>query len=313
MPEPRILADGLKMPEGPLALPDGSLLVGEMEGEQITRIDVSDGRKTVIAKVKGAPNGMALGPDGRVYVCNNGGSAWTDYNEWRFPHGVKPDWDGGSLQVLDLDTGEVETLFRDVDGRRLSAPNDLVFDASGGLWFTDFGKERGDRRDIGHLCYLSADGTTIRDVLTLMGPNGIGLSPDGDRLYVAHTDAGMVQWWPVVGPGEIEVDPRAMPPGGGNVVFRCSGADGLDSLAVDAEGAVHVATLFSGAFTIIPADGGTPQVVPVPDPLPTNVCFAGPGLQTAYATLAATGRVATWDWPVGGTPLNFGVAPAAAT
>ena len=69
------IASDLVFPEGPVMLPDGGLIVVEIGKACVTRIDRS-GRKTVIAKPGGGPNGAAFGPDGHLYICNNGGFAW---------------------------------------------------------------------------------------------------------------------------------------------------------------------------------------------------------------------------------------------
>ena len=71
-PTPKVLASGLRFPEGPVAMPDGSVLVVEIFGPTLSRI-APDGTRTVVAEVPGGPNGAALGPDGAVYICNNGG------------------------------------------------------------------------------------------------------------------------------------------------------------------------------------------------------------------------------------------------
>jgi len=68
----RILAEGLKFPEGPVAMPDGAIVLVEIERETISRV-AADGTVDVLAQVGGGPNGLALGPDGALYVCNNGG------------------------------------------------------------------------------------------------------------------------------------------------------------------------------------------------------------------------------------------------
>ena len=69
----RPVADGLVFPEGPVVLADGSVLVVEVLGGRLTRID-SDGTKTVVAQTGGGPNGAAIGPDGRCWITNNGGA-----------------------------------------------------------------------------------------------------------------------------------------------------------------------------------------------------------------------------------------------
>ena len=69
------IASGLAFPEGPVMLPDGAMLVVEIAKGCVTRIDPG-GRKTIVAKPGGGPNGAAFGPDGHLYICNSGGFAW---------------------------------------------------------------------------------------------------------------------------------------------------------------------------------------------------------------------------------------------
>src|SRR5688572_1176731 len=72
MPELREIATDLLFPEGPIAMPDGSVLVVEIARRCLTRV-LPDGRKEIVATPGGGPNGAALGPDGKCYICNNGG------------------------------------------------------------------------------------------------------------------------------------------------------------------------------------------------------------------------------------------------
>src|SRR5512139_2103674 len=138
MAELREIAHGLRFPEGPVALPDGSVLVVEVRGGALSRVS-PDGAVSVVAHTGGGPNGAAIGPDGCVYLCNTGGFAWQELGGLSRPHGVCPEYAGGSIQRVDLATGRVETVYTACDGRPLRAPNDLVFDAAGGFWFTDHG------------------------------------------------------------------------------------------------------------------------------------------------------------------------------
>ena len=71
----RVIASDLDFPEGPVVLPDGSVLLVEIRAQQLTRV-WPDGRKQIVAKIPGGPNGAAIGPDGQCYVCNNGGFGW---------------------------------------------------------------------------------------------------------------------------------------------------------------------------------------------------------------------------------------------
>jgi len=71
MNELKVIAEGLRFPEGPIAMADGSVLLVEIARGTLSR--VRDGRVEVVADLGGGPNGAAIGPDGACYVCNNGG------------------------------------------------------------------------------------------------------------------------------------------------------------------------------------------------------------------------------------------------
>ena len=151
-----LVADGLKFPEGPIAMADGSVMLTEIEGGTLTRVG-ADGAKTIVAECGGGPNGAAIGPDGAVYVTNNGGAfVWIKQNGLTFPGATPPSHIGGSIQRVDVATGKVETVFDACDGRRLIGPNDLVFDRQGGFWFTDHGCGTDEGRKFGALYYASA-------------------------------------------------------------------------------------------------------------------------------------------------------------
>src|SRR3954452_23176889 len=72
MSEIRVIATGLRFPEGPVAMKDGSIVLVEIERQTLTRVH-PDGRTEIVATTGGGPNGLAIGPDGAFYVCNNGG------------------------------------------------------------------------------------------------------------------------------------------------------------------------------------------------------------------------------------------------
>ncbi len=162
----------------------------------MTRI-TSDGRKTIVAETGGGPNGAAFGPDGRLYVCNNGGIEFIERNGQLLPLPAKDDdRRTGWIDAVDPATGKVETLYRECDGQPPKAPNDIVFDTSGGFWFTDHGKLRHSSRDRGAVCYASANSASIgRAIAPMDSPNGIGLSPESyDRIWVTESERGGVSW-----------------------------------------------------------------------------------------------------------------------
>lgn len=308
--EIEIVADDLGFPEGPVARADGSVVIGEIRRGLVTRV-TAGGDKELVADVGGGPNGLAVGPDGALYVCNDGGFAWTDVGDFAIP--VKPggvtepdDYTTGSIQRIDPATGEVTVLYTDCDGQRLSGPNDCVFDADGGMWFTDFGKVRERSVDRGGVYYCEPDGSSIRQVVYgIIQPNGLGLSPDGSRLYVVTTAGGHLYAWDITGPGEV----RAGNPfgHGGQLLGRGAPGCDFDSLAVEAGGSIAVATLgHAPGITVFSPDGDIVEHLPMPDPITTNIVFGGPDMTTAWVTLSATGKLAKLDWPRPGLALNFG-------
>ena len=299
----REIASGLEFPEGPVALSDGSVLVVEIKRGTLTRV-AADGKTTVVARCGGGPNGAAMGPDGKVYVCNNGGFEWHSLGGLTIPGNQAADYGGGRIQRVDLGTGKVEDLYTACDGHPLRGPNDLVFDGAGGFWFTDHGKLRERDRDRTGVFYARADGSRIREVIfPLDAPNGIGLSPDGQRLYVAETWTGRVWSWELTGPGELYAGP-GFGPGGGTLLVGLPGYQLFDSLAVDGDGNVCVATLVTGAITVVAPSGEVLDQVTTGDPLTTNVCFGGKDLRTAYITCSGTGRLVATDWPRPGLRLH---------
>ena len=298
----REIASGLQFPEGPVALADGSVLLVEIKRGTLSRV-APDGAVSVVAETGGGPNGAAVGPDGAIYLCNNGGFSWHDIGGLTFPGDQPDDYVGGSIQRVDLVTGRVETLYAACDGHPLRGPNDLVFDAAGGFWFTDHGKTRARERDRGGLYYARPDGSLIREaVFPLDSPNGVGLSPDGARLYVAETFTGRVWQWDVVAPGELAAG-MPLAPGGAALLCGLPGFQLLDSLAVEENGNVCVATLVNGGITVVAPSGEIVEHVGTGDPLTTNIAFGGADRRTAYVTCSGTGRLVVIDWPRPGLRL----------
>ena len=302
MPDFTEIAAGLRFPEGPIAMDDGSVVVVEMFGPRITRV-APDGTTTTVAEVPGGPNGAAIGPDGALYLCNNGGCFTpVEMAGLLLPGPFDPDrYIGGRVQRVDLSTGAVTDLYSECDGNLLRAPNDLVFDAHGGFWFTDHGIRHGRSKDRTGIYYARVDGSAISElVFPVDSPNGIGLSPDGGTVYWAETHDGRVYQRTISAPGELV---PALPLDPSVCLAGLPGMQLLDSLAVDSDGNVCVATLINGGITVIAPDGSVLEHVPTGDPLTTNICFGGPDLSTAFITASGTGRLLSMQWPRPGLAL----------
>ena len=204
-----ILASGLGFTEGPALTGEGIVLVVDIDGGRVLRI--RDKSVDVVATPGGGPNGLALETPSTAIVANNGGFLWSEVDGGvripidRVTHtNEPPGFSGGWIERINLESGEVKVLHRECAGRPLRGPNDLVFDEIGGLWFTDHGKGRHASVDRGGLYYVPPDGTAVREMaFPLLGPNGVGLSPDGARVYVSETHTGRLWAWDLEGPGEV--------------------------------------------------------------------------------------------------------------
>ena len=300
------VTSGLEFPEGPVALTDGSLLVVEIKAGRLTQIAPS-GEKTVIAQTGGGPNGAAIGPDGRCYVCNNGGFEWHEAGGLTLPGGRPDNYSGGRIEAVDLATGEVEVLYTECDGAPLLGPNDLVFDEAGGFYFTDTGKHDALHKEHGALYYALADGSSIRRLAAPFDqPNGCALSADGKKLYLAETVTARLWAFDVDGPGEISAQETPFAPGGARFVYGSPRYEFFDSMAMEQNGNCCVATLLSGGISVIEPGGTLSRFVPGPgDPGITNLCFSPSDPTVAYITASATGRVYKGQWPAAGLIPHF--------
>ena len=293
----RILAHGFEFPKGPsrwttavsfsersrLASSPGSILSGSTER---------------IVRTGGGPNGLAVGPDGAVYVCNNGDEAGG--------------YSGGRIERVDLTTGVVDVLYEAYEGQRLSARNDIVFDKHGGFYFTEYGTVRSTGQDRGAIFYAKADGSSISKLRDshwqrpgIAAPNGIGLSADGEHLYFVETFTARLFSLRLAAPGVVDEEQSL----DDSFVYGSSALEWFDGLAVDVAGNVCVATLRSGTITVCPPTGEAAHQVSVPadlwDPLATNLCFGGPDRSTLFLTLSRTGTLLTAPWPRPGIPLAY--------
>lgn len=292
----RELAAGLRFPEGPVSLSDGSVLVVELAAGRLSRVR-PDGTIEIVAETGGAPNGAAMGPDGRCYLCNNGGFSWRERDGRLFPITTASDYAGGWIEAVDLDTGAVEVLYRASAAGPLKGPNDLVFDSCGGFWFTDHGHTHRETRDRGAILYATPDGSHIeRVVFPMESPNGIGLSPDGKILYVAETMTARLWAFDVIAPGKLDTRHRNFLGGIGRLVVGLGGFQLCDSLAVDSGGVIWLATIPNGVTAVSP-DGRVLAQYPMPEPIVTNVCFDVRNPRKLYVTLSSTGRLVEMKLP----------------
>ena len=296
-----IIAEGLAFPEGPVWMEDGSIILVEIAKGCVTRVR-GEGKTEVIATPGGGPNGAAIGLDGALWICNNGGFKYHQRDGLLIPGHCPDDYSGGRIERIDLATGKVERVLDTVNGYPLKGPNDLVFDRQGNLYFTDHGKTYPRHRDFGGLYFLARGASEAVELdHHHTSPNGVGLSPDEKTVYMADTMTARLWAFDLSAPGKIE---RATPFNQGRVIATMPDLQYFDSLAVSAAGNVCVATILNGGITTITPEGQHSHTA-FPDPFVTNICFGGADLQDAWITLSGTGKLARCRWPEPGLKLNY--------
>ena len=282
-----IVAEGLAFPEGPVVMGDGSVIVVELAGGRITRC--WNGRTETVCAIGGGPNGAAIGPDGALYVCNNGG---LDLVKFQNARGTGHE---GRVERVDLSTGRFERLYEGCEGIALEAPNDIVFDGDGRLWFTDLGKTHDGIRTASGLFSALPDGSSITAITRhALSYNGVGLSPDGAHVYVADTHQGRLWRY------DRKVEKQRA-----EWIANAPGPVGFDSLAVTAAGNICVATLYEGGISTITPGGEVSKLAIEGEPYVTNIAFGGEDMRDAYITLSTTGRLMKTRWDEPGLRLHF--------
>lgn len=310
------VASGLGFPEGPVAMNDGSVLFVDIKDQLLRRL-TADNSVVDVVELPGGPNGAAIGPDGAAYICNNGGVyTFVRYDpeappgsgktpdparEITIPSPVRPNYVGGSIQRVDLETKEVKTLYAECDGKRLIAPDDIVFDKKGGFWFTDTGMQEGLTSESGAVYYATIDGKTLIRAAIVPTANGIGISPEEDVLYVSDTVFGRLWSMNILGPGKLEPGPLPLMPG--KVVQTLPRYQWLDSLKVEKHGNICVGTIFEGGITVFSPNGET-EHVKIPDLFTTNLCFGGEDMCDVWITASSTGKIYKTKWPRPGLKLH---------
>ncbi len=301
-PVPHVVADGLAFPESPIAAADGSVLCSEIAAGRITRVR-RDGARETVAVTGGGPNGVAELADGRMVVCQNGGSRF-GVGPWPYdlpgctrlfrPVGAPDEPVTPQLQIVDPD-GSVHTLathFTAKTGERLPLvrPSDICVDTVGGFYVTDGGTMHGRTREMTGLLYGTVDGDLREIVFPLEMPNGVALAPDGATLYLAETRTRRVWAFGLEAPGVVgRAHGFATVPAGGPL-----GVGGADGVCVADDGHVLVATLGTGGVTVFSPDGLIVGAIGADDPMTTNLTLS-PDQERLYLTLASTGRLVVVD------------------
>ncbi|MCB5188156.1 SMP-30/gluconolactonase/LRE family protein [Methylobacillus caricis] len=268
----RLIKDGFTGTEGPLGLPDGSLIFTETQANRITRIDENDNVTTYIADSNGA-NGLALSVNGELYAAQT----------------LKPRV--GIIHPAD----KAKVLAEQYDGKPLNRPNDLVLDKKGGVYFTDPGANGPVKPDQvptkPAVYYTKPSGELVLIATDIERPNGIQLSPDEKVLYVANTAGEYIIAYDIAADGSVsnkrnfaKLEDALQKTETGGV---SSGADGL---AVDADGRLYVAA--NTGIQVFSAKGEFLGNIALPRKA-QNIAFSGKDKRTFYIV----GRGAAYKFP----------------
>ncbi|MEM8883026.1 MAG: SMP-30/gluconolactonase/LRE family protein [Planctomycetota bacterium] len=247
-PEPVKVATGFRFTEGPAADKEGNVFFSDIPNERIHRLGV-DGKVTVFREKSGRANGLMFNATGELVACEGG---------------------TGRVVAIAPDGKKVRVLAENYGGKRFNAPNDLVIDKQGGIYFTDpeFGRNIKKPQGTFAVYYIAAPGKVTRVIESLPRPNGIMLSPDQKTLYVAPSRSAKMMAYPVTAPGKL---------GKGRVFYELKQPEGRkdtggDGMTVDANGNLYF-TSWLGVQVVSP-EGKHLRTIKFPEK-PANVTLVG--------------------------------------
>ncbi|TWU26952.1 Gluconolactonase precursor [Novipirellula galeiformis] len=269
-----LVKDGFQFTEGPAWDESGILYFSDIPNTAIHRVH-ADGTVDVFTLESKHTNGIVVAADGRILACQM----------------------DGQVVVYDKNDASATVLANAYEGKRFNAPNDLVIDKQGGIYFTDplYRAPTPLPQGIQAVYYIANNGDVTRVTAGIDAPNGIGLSPDGKKLYVCPSKQAEMLVYDVLSDGKLsdgKMFCRLTQPQG----KRDTGADGI---TLDVQGNVYITTHL-GVEIFSPA-GKSVGLVRFPHQ-PANVTFGGADRKTMYVT--ARGAVYRVKMPIAGLASN---------
>ena len=250
------LHTGFKFTEGPAADRDGNVYFSDIPNERIHKIDAG-GKLSIFREKSNRSNGLMRNAKGEIVACEM----------------------VGRIAAYSADGKSRRVLADAYDGKRFNAPNDLVLDKHGGVYFTDpgFGAPTPLPQGKTAVYYITPEGKVSRLVEDLPNPNGVILSPDEKTLYVIPSGQAEMMAYPVESPGKL---------GKGRVFCKLKqqregGKSGGDGLTVDSKGNLYITSGLG--LQVFNPEGKLLGIIKLPEQ-PANVTFGGKDLKTLYVT-----------------------------
>jgi gluconolactonase len=268
-----LVASGFQFPEGP-AWSGKALYVSNCYSDWVARIE--DGALDTFAVRPTRPfdfgktNGLAFGADGSLYACDYGVNAIVKFSP----------------------SGECRLVADGWNGEAFDRPNDLAFGPDGSLYFSD-PKSYSETTDDGEVFRITPEGAVERAASGLHFPNGVAVSPDGRRLYLAESAMERVLVFPIGEDGSLG-DPEEF--------VSMPGGD-PDGMAFDEAGNLYVAHFGGSAVWKIAPSGEPIGVLRTPGAKPSNVAFGGKDKKTLFVTEDETNAVYSARMETAGAPL----------
>jgi gluconolactonase len=286
------LFTGATFTEGPAQAADGTLYFSQITvtrqfrnrgeafaGGHLWKLDPRTSQATIFRSPSGQSNGIVFDLEGRLVVAEGA------------------DFGGRRITRTDLATGKTEVIAALYNGRPFNAPNDLVVDAKGRIFFTDpryFGPEPIEQPVQG-VYRIDTNGTVTLVAADAGKANGITISPDQKTLYVSSLDFGRTDWLPEgisAAPGPMAVFAYDLRDDGSlhsrRVLIDFAPDSGPDGITVDRDGNLYLAvpgdTPETQGIHIVSAQGKALAFIPTPES-PTNVKFGrGADARTLFIT-----------------------------
>ncbi|MGC9320190.1 MAG: SMP-30/gluconolactonase/LRE family protein [Armatimonadota bacterium] len=251
-----LVANGFDFPEGPCFDAAGDLYFTQCGNGWITR--VSGGQVENYVNTDGTPNGAAFDEENVLWIA-----------------------EAGLHKLMRYDGEELVEIAGEWDGEPLQAPNDLVFHPDGSIYMTGPGGSNAEM-PAGVIYHAQRDGALEVVAEGMCFPNGLALTADAQRLYVAETSAHRILVFGVRDDGGLD-GPAEFAPTPDGV--------GGDGMALDVDGNLYVAHFGAGEIKVFSPDGELIEQLPAGGEKPTNVAFGGPEMDELYVTEVESGAV----------------------